>query len=187
MAFAVILSVFTLASAAVFMSLSATVKAAEQNNVSNLNIQDVTAVLNHAVEQQNAARGFAATRNADFLKNYETDGATADKSLEAFAGRTTRPEQKERATRLKAELAAWRTRNDEIIALARDPATEFQALAMIDEVRLLKVREVQGEILTAQRKLVAERWRQQQDAISQARMTLVGGSLVAILAAAAMA
>ncbi len=187
MAFAVILSVFTLASAAVFMSLSATVKAAEQNNVSNLNIQDVTAVLNHAVEQQNAARGFAATRNADFLKNYETDGAAADKSLEAFAGRTTRPEQKERATRLKAELAAWRTRNDEIIALARDPATEFQALAMIDEVRLLKVRDVQGEILTAQRKLVAERWQQQQDAISQARMTLVGGSLIAILAAAAMA
>ena len=45
MAFAVILSVFTLASAAVFMSLSVTVKAAEQNNVSNLNIQDVTAVL----------------------------------------------------------------------------------------------------------------------------------------------
>ena len=61
MAFAVILSVFTLASAAVFMSLSATVKAAEQNNVSNLNIQDVTAVLNHAVEQQNAARGFASS------------------------------------------------------------------------------------------------------------------------------
>ena len=55
MAFAVILSVFTLASAAVFMSLSVTVKAAEQNNVSNLNIQDVTAVLTYAVEQQNAA------------------------------------------------------------------------------------------------------------------------------------
>ncbi len=187
MAFAVILSVFTLASAAVFMSLSATVKAAEQNNVSNLNIQDVTAVLNHAVEQQNAARGFAATRNADFLNNYDTDGASADKSLEAFAGRTTRPEQKERAARLKVELDAWRAKNNEIIALARDPATEFQALAMIDEVRLTKVRGVQGEILTAQSKLVAERWAQQQDAIAQARMTLVGGSLMAILAAAAMA
>ena len=187
MAFAVILSVFTLASAAVFMSLSVTVKAAEQNNVSNLNIQDVTAVLTYAVEQQNAARGFAATRNADFLKTYESDGATADKSLEGFASRTTRPEQKERAARLKAELDAWRAKNGEIITLARDPATEFQALAMIDDVRLTKVREVQGEILTAQRKLVAQRWQEQQDAISHARMTLVGGSLLAILAAAAMA
>ena len=187
MAFAVILSVFTLASAAVFMSLSVTVKAAEQNNVSNLNIQDVTAVLTYAVEQQNAARGFAATRNADFLKTYESDGATADKSLEGFASRTTRPEQKERAARLKAELDAWRAKNGEIITLARDPATEFQALAMIEDVRLTKVREVQGEILTAQRKLVAQRWQEQQDAISHARMTLVGGSLLAILAAAAMA
>ncbi|MBP7701546.1 MAG: HAMP domain-containing protein [Phenylobacterium sp.] len=187
MAFAVILSVFTLASAAVFMSLSATVKAAEQNNVSNLNIQDVATVLYQSVEQQNAARGFAATRNADFLKNYEKDGALADKSLAAFTGRTTRPEQKERAARLKVELDAWRAKNDEIIALARDPATEFQALAMIDEVRLTKVRGVQGEILAAQSKLVAQRWAQQQSAIAQARMTLVGGSLVAILAAAAMA
>ncbi|TAJ12184.1 HAMP domain-containing protein, partial [Patescibacteria group bacterium] len=162
-------------------------KAAEQNNTSNLNIQDVSAILYHAVEQQNAARGFAATRNADFLKNYEKDGATVDNNLAAFTGRTTRPEQKERAARLKAEIEAWRVKNDEIIALSRDPATEFQALAMIDEVRLTKVREVQGEILTAQRKLVAERWAAQQAAIGQARVTLVGGSLVAILAAAAMA
>ncbi len=187
MAFAVILSVFTLSSAAVFMSLSATLQAAEQNNVSNLNIQDVATVLYQSVEQQNAARGFAATRNADFLNNYEKDGALADKSLAAFTGRTTRPEQKERAARLKLELDAWRAKNNEIIALARDPATEFQALAMIDEVRLTKVRGVQGEILDAQSKLVAERWAQQQNAITQARITLIGGSLVAILAAAAMA
>ena len=86
MAFAVILSVFTLASAAVFMSLSATLQAAEQNNVSNLNIQDVATVLYQSVEQQNAARGFAATRNADFLNNYEKDGALADKSLAASHG-----------------------------------------------------------------------------------------------------
>lgn len=186
-AFAVILAVFSMSSVAVFISLRTTVEAAERNNVSNLNIQDVTNVLFYAVEQQNAARGFAATRNADFLKTYEQDGETADKSLAAFAGRTSFAEQRERAARLKAALQAWRAKNNEVIALARDPATEFQALAMIDEVRLTDVRAVQGEILAKQREQVAARWEAQQSAIALAKMTLIVGSLVAIAAAAAMA
>ena len=186
-AFVVILSVFALASGAVFLSLNATVKAAEQNNVSNENIRDVTAVLNYAVEQQNAARGFAATRNADFLTNVEKNRGLLYKHLDDFTARTTRPEQKERAARLKAALNAWEGKNDEIITLSRDPATEFQALAKLDEVRLTEIRAVQGEIMEAQNKLVAERWQAQQDAIGQAKMTLIFGSLVAMLAAAAMA
>ncbi|KQW69242.1 chemotaxis protein [Phenylobacterium sp. Root77] len=187
MAFAVILSVFTLASTAVFLSLGVTQKAAQQNNVSNLNTQDVIGVLYNVVEQQNATRGFAATRNADLLKDYDANGAAADKNLADFAQRTTRPEQRERAARLKTAIEAWRAKNNEIIALARDPATEFQALAMIDEVRLGDIRVVQGEIMEGQRKLVAQRWEQQQSALGQARITLIGGSIVAILAAAAMA
>lgn len=187
MAFAVILSVFTLASTAVFLSLGVTQKAAQQNNVSNLNTQDVIGVLYNVVEQQNATRGFAATRNADLLKDYDANGAAADKNLADFAQRTTRPEQRERAARLKTAIEAWRAKNNEIIALARDPATEFQALAMIDEVRIGDIRVVQGEIMEGQRKLVAQRWEQQQSALGQARITLIGGSIVAILAAAAMA
>ena len=44
-AFALILGVFTLSAVVVFFSLNTIDKAAEQNSNSNLNIQDVTAVL----------------------------------------------------------------------------------------------------------------------------------------------
>ena len=186
-AFAVILAVFSLSAVAVFFSLSTTLNAAERSRISNQNIQDVSAVLFHAVEQQNAARGFAATRNEDFLKNYEADAGALNKSLEAFGSRTSLPEQRERAERLKAALAEWRSKNDQVIALARDPAAIEQAREMIDDVRLTDVRAVQAEILTAQKGLVANRWAAQQQAIGQAKLTLVAGSLIAVLAAMAMA
>ncbi|RYG05019.1 MAG: methyl-accepting chemotaxis protein [Caulobacteraceae bacterium] len=186
-AFALILGVFTLSAVMVFLSLNTIDSAADQNSNSNLNIQDVTAVLAHSVEQQNGARGFAATQNDDFLKTYADDGAAADKTLEAFSGRTTRPEQRERAARLKAALIEWRAKNEQIIALARDPATLEQARAMIDDVRLSDVRSVQGEILTAQQALVAQRSAGQQKAIGEAKLTLIIGSLIAVVAAAAMA
>ena len=186
-AFALILGVFTLSAVVVFFSLNTIDKAAEQNSNSNLNIQDVTAVLANSVEQQNGARGFAATQNDDFLKGYAADAAAADKRLESFTARTTRPEQRERAARLKAALIDWRGKNDQIIALARDPATLEQARAMIDDVRLTDVRGVQGEILTVQTALVTERFEAQQAAISEAQLILIVGSLIAVLAAAAMA
>jgi methyl-accepting chemotaxis protein len=186
-AFALILAVFTLSAVAVFFSLNTTVESAERNNVSNLNIQDVSGVLYYAVEQQNAARGYAATRNDEFLKNYEADAVALEKSLSAFQERTTNAEQKERAGRLKTALAEWRGKNEQVITLARDPATLDQAREMIDDVRLTQVRGVQGEILDAQKKLVAERWAAQQEAIGQAKLTLAIGSIVAVIAAAAMA
>ena len=186
-AFALILAVFTLSAVAVFFSLNTTVESAERNNVSNLNIQDVSGVLYYAVEQQNAARGYAATRNDEFLKNYEADAGALEKSLSAFQERTTNAEQKERAGRLKTALAEWRGKNEQVITLARDPATLDQAREMIDDVRLTQVRGVQGEILDAQKKLVAERWAAQQEAIGQAKLTLAIGSIVAVIAAAAMA
>jgi len=186
-AFALILAVFTLSAVAVFFSLNTTVESAERNNVSNLNIQDVSGVLYYAVEQQNAARGYAATRNDEFLKNYEADAAALEKSLSAFQERTTNAEQKERAGRLKTALAEWRGKNEQVITLARDPATLDQAREMIDDVRLTQVRGVQGEILDAQKKLVAERWAAQQEAIGQAKLTLAIGSIIAVIAAAAMA
>ena len=186
-AFALILAVFTLSAVMVFFSLNTIDKAAEQNSTSNLNIQDVTAVLAYSVEQQNGARGFAATQNDDFLKGYAGDAEAADKRLEAFTARTSRPEQRERAARLKTALIEWRGKNDQIIALARDPATLEQARAMIDDIRLTDVRGVQGEILTAQTALVTERFEAQQKAISQAQLVLIVGSLIAVAAAAVMA
>jgi len=186
-AFAVILSVFTLVSVVVFLGLGSTLKAAQQNNVSYQNIQDIDAILYNVVEQQNAARGFTATGNEDFLKNYEAHAVTADKHLEAFLARTTQPAQRERGARLKAALAEWRAASTATIEETRDPTKREQAVTGLNANRLAAVREVQGEMRQAQLALVAQRWAGQQETIGQAKLILIVGSVTALLAAAAMA
>ena len=186
-AFAVILAVFTLASVSVFVSLNATLEASRMNTLSYDNIQDVDGMLYAAVEQQNALRGLAATGDATFFETYEKNGALLDKHLADFQGRTTREEQKARADELKGVIEAWRAENAKVAVLARDPATLDQARAMIATVRLTKVREIQGQMKVAQEKSVAERTAAQRAAVDQAKMTLIVGSLIALLAACAMA
>ncbi|WP_332765266.1 HAMP domain-containing methyl-accepting chemotaxis protein [Phenylobacterium sp.] len=186
-AFAVILAVFTLSAGALFMSLNTTLEAARKNNVSYQNSQDVAGILSATIEQQNAMRGFAATADAKFLDNYEKNGAVVDQHIADFRERTTQPLQVERADRLKAIIADWRSQNAGVIDLARDPATIDQARAQVGTVRLTKVREAQGELMTAQNQLVASRWETQQKAIGQAKLTLIVGSLGALAAACLMA
>ncbi|HEY9233792.1 MULTISPECIES: methyl-accepting chemotaxis protein [Phenylobacterium] len=186
-AFAVILAVFALASGLVFVSLGSALEAAKANNVSYRNIEDVQGVLADIVEQQNAERGFVATGAETFLENYERHGQAADKHLEDFLGRTTRPEQRERGLRLKAAVAEWRTETNETIALMRNPETAEQARAALVSERLTKIREIHTEMLDAQQGLVAKRWASQQQAMGQAKITLIGGSALAMLVAAFMA
>ena len=186
-AFALILSVFTLATVAVFLSLGATMKAAEANNVSNRNIQDIDGILSALVEEQNALRGFVATTDPKFLETGAEHGAEADRRLASIRQRTTMPEQRERADRLKGEIAEWRSENEALAALVRDPATLEKARAEIATVRLAKARATQGEMRKFQADLVEQRWAAQQTAIGQAKTTLIVGGLIAMLAAAAMA
>ena len=186
-AFAVILAVFALASGFVFMGLGATLDAARANNVSYQNISDVDAVLYNIVEQQNAARGFIATANEDFLKSYESRGQTADKHLADFLGRTSQADQRERGARLKVAITEWRAATDATIAQMRNPETAEQARAALATERLTTVREIQTEMRQAQDALVTKRWEGQQETIGQAKMILVGGSVAAMLVAALMA
>ena len=95
-AFAVILSVFTLASVSVFVSLNATLEASRMNTLSYENIQDVDGVLYAAVEQQNALRGLAATGDPSFFDTYEKSGALLDRHLADFRRRTSRADQQAR-------------------------------------------------------------------------------------------
>ena len=186
-AFAVILGVFTIASGAVFLGLGATLSAAQRNNVSYQNNQDLDGLLYAAVEQQNAVRGLAATGSTEFKEAYEKNGEKLDKHLADFRSRTSLEEQRQRADALRAEIAKWRDANQQIITLAKDPATLDQARALVATVRLTEARAIHGEMIAAQAKLVAQRWATQQRAISQAKLILIIGSVIALLAAAAMA
>ncbi|CAN5887243.1 hypothetical protein BH11PSE1_BH11PSE1_26800 [soil metagenome] len=186
-AFAVILSVFTLVSITLFGSLNATLDSARKNNVSYQNSRDIAGTLAMVVEQQNAVRAFAATSDPKFLESYQERGAQADKHLADFAGRTTKPEQRERAKRLAEAIAQWRGETDAQLALLRDPATLDQGRAIVETLRLTQVREAQGELSKAQDALVAKRWTDQQKAIAQAQMTLILGAVTALAAAVLMA
>jgi methyl-accepting chemotaxis protein len=186
-AFALILAVFIINAGVLFVNLNSTLDTARKNNVSYLNSNDVNAVLQNAVEQQNAVRAFAATGDQKFLANYEKYGAELDSHLAAFRGRTTKPEQRARADQMRAAVDDWRKQTEIQLSLLKDPATADQGRAMVDTLRLAQVRDIQGETMAAQRALVAKRWGDQQKSIAQARWALIIGALAAVGVAGLMA
>ncbi len=186
-AFALILAVFIIDAGVLFSALNTTLDMARKNNVSYLNSKDVNAVLQNAVEQQNAVRAFAATGDSKFLTNYSKYGAELDSHLAAFRGRTTKADQRARADQMRAAMEDWRAQTDHQLALLKDPATAAEGRALVDTLRLAKVREVQGDTMKAQEALVAKRWDDQQKAIHEAQWSLAVGTLVALGVAAAMA
>ena len=186
-AFALILAVFVVDAGVLFMSLNTTLEMARKNNVSYQNSNDVNAVLQNAVEQQNAVRAFAATGDQKFLTNYAKYGAELDSHLAAFRARTTKAEQRARADAMREAVDEWRTQTETQVALLKDPTTADQGRAMVDVLRLAKVRDIQGETMTAQRALVTQRWGDQQKAIGQARLSLIVGTLAAVGVAGLMA
>src|SRR6516164_4391828 len=115
-AFAAILLVFAAQSASLLFKMNRALDGAKKNNVSYLNSQDLDAVMEAIVEQQNSVRAYAATGDDMFLPRYATDGASLDQHLDAFAHRTTRPEQRERAERMRAAVADWRKQTDAQLA-----------------------------------------------------------------------
>ena len=186
-AFALILAVFIIDAGVLFSALSTTLDMARKNNVSYMNSKDVNAVLQNAVEQQNAVRAFAATGEPKFLENYSKYGAELDSHLAAFRARTTRAEQRARADQMRAAVDDWRVQTEHQVALLKDPATAADGRALVDTLRLAKVREIQGDTMKAQEALVAKRWGDQQKAIHEAQWSLAVGTVVALGVAAAMA
>jgi methyl-accepting chemotaxis protein len=186
-AFALILAVFIVDAGVLFMSLNTTLDMARKNNVSYQNSNDVNAVLQNAVEQQNAVRAFAATGDQKFLANYEKYGVELDSHLAAFRARTTKAEQRARADAMREVTDDWRTQTEAQVALLKDPTTVDQGRALVDTLRLAKLRDIQGETMTAQRALVTQRWGDQQKAIGQAQLALIVGTLAAVGVAGLMA
>jgi methyl-accepting chemotaxis protein len=186
-AFALILAVFVINAGVLFINLNSTLDLAHKNNVSYQNSRDVNAVLQNAVEQQNAMRGFATSGDPAFLTNYEADGVELDKALAAFRARTTKPEQRERADKMRAAIDEWRAQTTAQIALLKDPTTLEQGRAQVATLRLTELRDIQGETMKAQEALVAKRWGDQQKAIHGARLALAVGAIAAVGIAGLMA
>ena len=89
-------------------------------------------VLAAAVEQQNAMRAFVATQDADFIPKYEEPGRVLVARLADLAAADVNAAYGQEQTALKAAVDAFHQSADGLIALARDPATQPQAVAGLE-------------------------------------------------------
>ncbi len=89
-------------------------------------------VLAAAVEQQNAMRAFVATRDADFIPKYEEPGKVLVSRLADLAAADVNAAYGQEQAALKGAVDAFHQSADGLIALARDPATQPQAVAGLE-------------------------------------------------------
>jgi methyl-accepting chemotaxis protein len=89
-------------------------------------------VLAAAVEQQNAMRAYVATRDADFIPKYEEPGKVLVSRLADLAAADVNAAYGQEQAALKGAVDAFHQSADGLIALARDPATQPQAVAGLE-------------------------------------------------------
>ncbi|MBD3831975.1 MAG: HAMP domain-containing protein [Brevundimonas sp.] len=88
-------------------------------------------VLAAAVEQQNAMRGYVATRDADFIPKYEEPGKVLIARLADLAAADVNGAYGQEQAALKVATDAFHQSANGLMALARDPATQPQAVAAL--------------------------------------------------------
>ncbi|WP_414696191.1 methyl-accepting chemotaxis protein [Phenylobacterium sp.] len=188
-AFAAVIIVSTAGNAMVFAKLHTIELAAEKNDRTYDLSMDVQTMLRGLVEQQNAVRGFVISGgDPSFEKTYNEHRASVDGAMQRFVEKTASPEQRARVEKLQKQFAEWRVENAERpLELARNPATQAEALAMLGKKTLGELRATLAEIEAEQNKIQNERMELQKSAVSLANLFLLGSAVLAIGIAAAMA
>jgi methyl-accepting chemotaxis protein len=187
-AFAALIVVTLAGDALIFSKLRVIEEASRKNDVTYDLTQDVGAVERGAIEQLNAVRGYLVAGDERFLQTYNEQSAATDKALAEFLTRTSSPEQRQRAERLKADLATWRREAvEQPLVLARNPATRAEAIEIMSRKTLDQVRADMRDLAVNQDKIQNERVKATLGAIGSGEIILLGGTLAAVLTAAAMA
>ncbi|WP_312146829.1 methyl-accepting chemotaxis protein [Brevundimonas sp.] len=146
-------------------------------------------VLASAVEQQNAMRAFVATRDEDFIPKYEEPGRQFTARLADLAASDVAGAYQTEQAALNAAGVEFHKSADGLIALARDPATQPQAIASMENAARLS--EIRAAVSTIQEKegvVAAARAKAKQSAFTQAYISfVVGGVLALVIALGAIA
>jgi len=104
-------------------------------------------VLAAAVEQQNAMRAYVATRDEDFIPKYEEPGKVLVSRLADLAASDVNGAYGQEQAALKTATDAFHKSAGDLIVLARDPATQPQAIAALEHgARLADIRAAVGAI-----------------------------------------
>ena len=141
-------------------------------------------VLAAAVEQQNAMRAFVATRDEDFIPKYEEPGRQFTARLADLAASDAAGAYQAEQTALNAAGVEFRKSAEALIALARNPATQPQAVASLeDAARLSDIRAAIAGIQDKEGVVAAARAEAKKAAFLQAYVSFAVGGVVALIIA----
>ena len=141
-------------------------------------------VLAAAVEQQNAMRAFVATRDADFIPKYEEPGKVLVSRLADLAAADVNGAYGQEQAALKGAVDAFHQSADGLIALARDPATQPQAVAGLEAgARLSDIRAAIGAIQEKEAVVAAANAEAKAFAYKEAYWSFAIGGVVALIIA----
>ncbi len=145
---------------------------------------DVTAsadqIMTQVLEEQSAVRAYVILRNADFLVTYKDARKKIDEAADAFRRDTKLPEQRARLEKLMNAVRELDGKLDNMIALARNPATQAEAQQLAGVKQLGAIREVMGEISQIQAERVASTKKVEADARAGAVAALTFGGAFGI-------
>ena len=146
-------------------------------------------VLAAAVEQQNAMRAFVATRDADFIPKYEEPGRALVSRLADLAAADVNGAYGQEQAALKSATDVFHQSADGLIALARDPATQPQAVAGLEHgARLADIRAAVASIQEKEAVVAAANAKAKAFAYTEAYWSFaIGGVLALVIALGAIA
>ena len=142
-----------------------------------------------AVEQQNAMRAFVATRDPQFIDKYAEPGRQFAVHLADLAASDVAGAYQAEQTALNAAGVEFHKSAEALIALARDPASQPQAVAgMAKAARLSDIRAAITSIHEKEGVIAAARAQAKQSAYRQAYIGFaIGGVLALVIALGAVA
>ncbi|MGO4411126.1 MULTISPECIES: methyl-accepting chemotaxis protein [unclassified Brevundimonas] len=189
LSFAAVIGACGMATLVVLWSVAALQRADAADAASNAIFKGSDLLLAAAVEQQNAVRGYVATRDQEFLGHYEEASGKFTARLADLASLDATAAYRAEQDKLNAAGKAFREDADREIALARDPATHAQALSGLKQaVRLFDVRAAISAIQEKEAVLAAQRQKAKTLAFEEAYWSFaIGGALALVIALGAVA
>ena len=184
LSFAAVIAACGMATLVVLWAVTVLQKADAANAASAEMFKASDLVLASAVEQQNAMRAFVATRDADFIPKYEEPGKVLVARLADLAAADVNAAYGQEQAALKGAVDAFHHSADGLIALARDPATQPQAVAGLEAgARLSDIRAAISSIQEKEAVVAAANAKAKAFAYKEAYWSFAIGGVVALVIA----
>nr|WP_233206769.1 methyl-accepting chemotaxis protein [Caulobacter sp. FWC2] len=180
-AFAALVAGVIFAGALVAGSLSSIQKITALNEHSYAYIDAIADTTGALVEEQNAVRGYVASRDASFLKKREKYQSEYAEAYRRIAAGVEDPDEQARADALTAAVATFEREISRQLTEADDPTTLDQARATIATTgRLSNVRKVLEAMAKVEQDQLAQRRADQVKAFRAGLITLAAGGTLAV-------